>query len=101
MVSNEEQEEFITLDAIKPLRKDHFKKVLKDTAFFTRMIVAPYGTLDVLGTAFGGDSQAIKMISDCYHSWEEVVSRVLYLSKGVPGASLVCWYRFCCYLELC
>jgi len=57
---------------------------LKETAFFTQYVVAPFG----LPANSGAHPGAVDSFTNIYHSWEESVSRILYNARGVADSSI-------------
>lgn len=72
----------------KPVSKRVFLDVLHQTSFLTQFFVAPFGLPKSCLDTFGSSSEiGVDVYTEIYHQWEEIVSRVLYSSRGIPGLS--------------
>jgi len=76
----------ILFSTAKPVPKPSFLDVLYQTAFLTQYFVAPFGLPKSCLDTFGSSSETgLDTYTEVYHQWEEIVSRVLYSSRGIPG----------------
>ena len=64
--------------------KEVFLQVLKRTAYFTQLVVCPFG----LPPASTSAALSTDEFTNIYHQWEEAVSRSLYNSRGIADSSI-------------
>ena len=69
----------------RAIPKQLFANILSQTQFFTQYLLAPFGLPFGVEQACGGAEKAFELFSAEYHQWEEIVTRLLYLSRGIPG----------------
>ncbi len=78
----------------RPVSREIFLDILKNATFYTQFLIAPFGLPIGSSDCYGGESKAFEEFNATYHQWEELVSRVLYKSRNIPGTTIMSSYYF-------